>query len=70
MNVVITPSPLSGAVRVPASKSAAHRLLISAALADGPTPIAIGSIQMNLGGEEGIWSRKGKCSSEEACLDN
>ena len=34
MNVVITPAPLTGAVRVPASKSAAHRLLIAAALAD------------------------------------
>ena len=41
MNIVITPSPLSGAVRVPASKSAAHRLLIGAALADAPTRIAI-----------------------------
>ena len=41
MNIVITPSPLSGTVRIPASKSAAHRLLIAAALADGPTHIAI-----------------------------
>ncbi len=48
MNVVITPSPLSGAVRVPASKSAAHRLLISAALADGPTRIAIGSTNRDI----------------------
>lgn len=48
MNIVITPSPLSGAVRVPASKSAAHRLLISAALADGPTRIAIGSTNRDI----------------------
>jgi len=48
VNVVITPSPLSGAVRVPASKSAAHRLLISAALADGPTRIAIGSTNRDI----------------------
>lgn len=48
MNVVITPSPLSGAVRVPASKSAAHRLLIAAALADGPTRIAIGSTNRDI----------------------
>lgn len=43
MNVVITPSPLSGTVRVPASKSVAHRLLICAALADGPTRVEIGA---------------------------
>lgn len=43
MNVVVTPSPLSGAVRVPASKSVAHRLLICAALADGPTRVEIGA---------------------------
>ncbi len=48
MNIVITPSPLSGAVRVPASKSAAHRLLIAAALADGPTRIAIGSTNRDI----------------------
>ena len=41
MNIVITPSPLSGTVRIPASKSAAHRLLIAAALADDSTRIAI-----------------------------
>ena len=41
MNVIINPGPLAGTVRVPASKSAAHRLLICAALADGPTRIAI-----------------------------
>ena len=41
MNVIVNPGPLAGTVRVPASKSAAHRLLICAALADGPTRIAI-----------------------------
>lgn len=39
MILSITPSPLSGIVRAPVSKSAAHRLLICAALADGPTEI-------------------------------
>ena len=48
MNIVITPSPLSGAVRVPASKSAAHRLLIGAALADGPTRVAIGGTNRDI----------------------
>ena len=41
MNVVVAPGRLSGAVRAPASKSAAHRLLICAALADGPTRVSI-----------------------------
>lgn len=48
MNVVITPSPLSGAVRVPASKSAAHRLLFAAALADGPTRISISALNRDI----------------------
>lgn len=37
MQVRITPAPLKGAVRAIPSKSAAHRLLILAVLADGPT---------------------------------
>lgn len=37
MRITITPGPLRGAVRVPVSKSAAHRALICAALADRPT---------------------------------
>lgn len=48
MNIVITPSPLAGTVRVPASKSAAHRLLIAAALADGPTRIAISAMNRDI----------------------
>ena len=48
MNVVITPGGLSGAVRVPASKSAAHRLLICAALADGPTRVSISSLNRDI----------------------
>ena len=35
MDITITPSKLRGAVRVPPSKSAAHRLIIAAALAKG-----------------------------------
>ena len=34
MNAVITPGRLSGSVRAPASKSAAHRALIAAALSE------------------------------------
>ena len=48
MNVVITPSTLSGAVRVPASKSAAHRLMICAALSDDPTRIAISAMNRDI----------------------
>ena len=39
MNVTITPGRLKGSVRVPPSKSAAHRLIIAAALAKGRSVI-------------------------------
>lgn len=39
MKAVITPSPISGCIDAPASKSAAHRALICAALADKPAKI-------------------------------
>ena len=48
MNVVITPSRLAGAVRVPASKSAAHRALIGAALSDGPTVLRISALNRDI----------------------
>ena len=48
MNVVVMPSPLVGTVRVPASKSAAHRLLVCAALADGPTRVAISAMNRDI----------------------
>ena len=48
MNIVITPSPLAGAVQAPASKSAAHRLLICAALADRPTRIRINAMNRDI----------------------
>ena len=38
-NVKITPSKLSGTIRVPASKSISHRALICAALANGTSVI-------------------------------
>ena len=41
MNAVIHPGLLRGGVRVPPSKSVAHRVLIAAALADAPTEIEI-----------------------------
>ena len=39
MDMLITPSPLAGQVKAPASKSEAHRLLICAALCPGTTDI-------------------------------
>ncbi|MBQ3269042.1 MAG: 3-phosphoshikimate 1-carboxyvinyltransferase, partial [Clostridia bacterium] len=48
MNVIVNPGPLAGRVRVPASKSAAHRALICAALADGPTAIQISALNRDI----------------------
>ncbi len=48
MNVIITPAKLAGTVRVPASKSAAHRLLIAAALADGPTAVRVSALNRDI----------------------
>lgn len=48
MNVVVHPSRLAGTVRAPASKSAAHRLLICAALADAPTRVEINAMNRDL----------------------
>ena len=39
MNVTVQPGPLTGEVRAPSSKSEAHRLLICAAFAPGPTNV-------------------------------
>ncbi len=48
MNVLITPAKLAGTVRVPASKSAAHRLLIAAALADAPTAVRVSALNRDI----------------------
>lgn len=40
MNVIITPTPLSGTVTPPSSKSQAHRLILGAALAKGESLIS------------------------------
>lgn len=42
MDIMISPSTLRGTVQAPPSKSAAHRAMICAALADGPTVIQMG----------------------------
>ena len=48
MNAIITPGRLSGTVRAPASKSAAHRALICAALADRPTRVRISALNRDI----------------------
>ena len=48
MIATIYPGALRGTVRVPASKSAAHRALICAALADGPTRVEIGALNADI----------------------
>ena len=41
MNFVISPGARTGAVRIPASKSQAHRLLICAALGTAPVELRL-----------------------------
>lgn len=48
MIATVYPSKLKGSVRVPASKSMAHRLLIAAALSDKPTSIEISALNRDI----------------------
>ncbi len=48
MKAIIAPSRLSGTIPAIASKSQAHRLLICAALADGPTSIACPTLSADI----------------------
>lgn len=48
MIATVYPSKLCGSVRVPASKSMAHRMLIAAALADKPTKIEISALNKDI----------------------
>ena len=48
MKAVITPSPISGCIDAPASKSAAHRALICASLADKPTKIVCSTTSVDI----------------------
>ncbi len=61
MRVTIQPAQLSGTVKAIASKSAAHRLLIAAALADRPTEIICGELSQDIeataGALRGLGSR-------------
>lgn len=48
MDIIITPSLLSGKVRIPVSKSFAHRQLIAAALSDKPTEIIFNGLSEDI----------------------
>ena len=48
MNATVYPGRLSGAVRVPASKSAAHRALIAAALANGESRVGLRALNRDI----------------------
>lgn len=48
MNAVVHPGLLRGSVRVPPSKSVAHRILIAAALADAPTEIELSALNEDI----------------------
>lgn len=48
MQIIIDPAPLSGRVRIPSSKSYAHRLIIAAALSGGKTEIKISGFSRDI----------------------
>ena len=48
MNAILQPSTLAGTIPAIASKSQAHRLLICAALADGPTAVACPTLSADI----------------------
>ncbi|MBQ3424066.1 MAG: 3-phosphoshikimate 1-carboxyvinyltransferase [Clostridia bacterium] len=48
MNVIVSPAKLSGTVTVPPSKSVAHRMLIGAALAEGPTEVLLSAFNRDI----------------------
>lgn len=48
MNRIVTPGPRSGVVRIPASKSQAHRLLICAALGEDKTEIRCDGVSADI----------------------
>ena len=49
MEAIVIPHPLAGAVDAIASKSDAHRILVCAALADGPTLMGLRSMSQDIG---------------------
>ena len=66
MNVTLTPGVRSGQIRIPASKSQAHRLLICAALGDAPVRLRLDGRSKDIDATIGCLSALG---AEIACAD-
>lgn len=69
MHITITPSPLSGVLRVPSSKSMTHRELIAAALAKGETTLSGVTPSQDIEATVRILSLMGAHFTEEAAED-
>ena len=66
MNVTLTPGARSGQIRIPASKSQAHRLLICAALGDAPVRLQLDGRSKDIDATIGCLRALG---AEIACAD-
>lgn len=66
MNVTLTPGARSGQIRIPASKSQAHRLLICAALGDAPVRLRLDGRSKDIDATIGCLRALG---AEIACVD-
>ncbi|MFR3563240.1 hypothetical protein [Evtepia gabavorous] len=62
MNVTIQPGAVAGTVAAIPSKSAAHRLLICAALADRPTRVICPQLSQDIAARSGVWKGWGHSS--------
>lgn len=69
MHITITPTPLSGVLRVPSSKSMTHRELIAAALAQGETTLSGVTPSQDIEATVRILSLMGAHFTEEATED-
>ena len=69
MHITITPTPLSGVLRVPSSKSMTHRELIAAALAKGETTLSGVTPSQDIEATVRILSLMGAHFTEEAAED-
>ena len=69
MHITITPTPLSGVLRVPSSKSMTHRELIAAALAKGKTTLSGVTPSQDIEATVRILSLMGAHFTEEASED-
>ncbi len=65
MNAILQPAELSGTIKIIASKSAAHRLLIAAALSDRPTDILCEELSQDIEATAGALNALGASISYE-----